>query len=404
MADFTHPMSIENPYLSVDPFRPSIDFSLKNIITTSRRQGETTIDSIPLPSLSQRHRYMQAPGSVLPRPRRAPSSSYYYCPAPPTISEKPGSPSASSTRNTFGIEATGAHDERSHSRASTMPSPGPSGLRSSFPPPRSDRESFPVTLPYGPAGRNSQLHQAAHIDESTHHDIESHIFLPVRSSVRSRERHRRSKRKSRAEAKSSRDPEITLENRVRRHPLVHTVPTSSNAISYYKPPTRSSEVALPSSSPYLASYYLPRPIPDLNPAIKHEYPIPSTYPTSQPPPHHHHDHHSANLATYILAFLLDTLPRQIYLHLMLRLPHLYFAHVIHIFEDAEMSLPEIKQMALEANNYLKDPATNISKTLYLESSFTSPRYNHLSSSWGAFIDSLMREWKIFNIISVLLLL
>jgi hypothetical protein len=193
---------------------------------------------------------------------------------------------------------------------------------------------------------------------------------------------------------NSREPEIILEH---RHQVART---STDAISFYKLPTRSSEVALPSSSPYLASFLAPS-IHDSNRATKHENPIP---PTSQPPPPpltQTHHHHSPKLAIYILAFLLDALPRQIYLNLMLRLPHLYFTHVIQIFEDAEMSMPEIKQMALEANNYLKDPT--MSKPLRLQSGFGSHRYENLSKSWGAFIDSLIREWKTMNIISAILL-
>ncbi|KAF8805054.1 hypothetical protein BYT27DRAFT_7193587 [Phlegmacium glaucopus] len=462
MANFSHSMPLENPYVFVDPFRPSLNFSLNNVITTRRQEAETTIDNIPLPTpniLSQRYRYMQASGSVISKSRRESSSFYYIPSAPPTVPEKPRSQPASSSRNTFGIEATGARNDRSHDRSlsppSTMLSPRPrvstsfspprsdseslpfgieaTGARNdrscdrslsppstllsprprvstscsppphpilsprpcdstSCSPPRSDRESHPITLPYESADRNSQLHEAANIGGSTNPNVYSHMFPIFRSgAVRSQESHRRNKRKSRAEAKSSRDPEITLENR--RSSPVYIPPTSSNAISYYKPPTRSSEVALPSSSRYIASY-------DLTSAIKHEYPIPSTHPASQPPLIHHP---SPNLAIYILAFLLDTLPRQIYLHLMLRLPHLYFTHVIRIFEDAEMSMPEIKQMALEASSYLKGPTTDISKALYFKQGSSNPRYDNLSSSWGAFIDSLIKEWKTLNIISVLLL-
>ena len=49
MATFInqHPMSLENPYIFIDPFRPSITFSLNNIITSRRRV--TTIDNVPLP-------------------------------------------------------------------------------------------------------------------------------------------------------------------------------------------------------------------------------------------------------------------------------------------------------------------------------------------------------------------
>ncbi|KAJ6615543.1 hypothetical protein B0H10DRAFT_65422 [Mycena sp. CBHHK59/15] len=44
------------------------------------------------------------------------------------------------------------------------------------------------------------------------------------------------------------------------------------------------------------------------------------------------------------AFVTDTLLRQIYLHMLLRLPSLYFSRVARIFEDAEVSRPDIERM------------------------------------------------------------
>ncbi|KAJ3755358.1 hypothetical protein EV360DRAFT_85976 [Lentinula raphanica] len=43
-------------------------------------------------------------------------------------------------------------------------------------------------------------------------------------------------------------------------------------------------------------------------------------------------------------FFLDTLPRLIYLHLLLRIPSMYFSRVARIFEDAEVSKPDIQRM------------------------------------------------------------
>ena len=373
-------MSLENPYTFVDPFQVSIDFSVRN----RKRQEVTTIDDIPLPPhnlLSQQY-VSYVPSSV--SSRRVSSPSYDSSARSRISSKQSRSPPASSSRNTFGVEVTSGPKDRSHPRhGPRMPSSKLRSSRSSVLLPQSDREA----LSDGSASQNSHLHQAA--SRSTHPDIERASPVSGSGSNRSRASRRRRNlpidRKSREEARSSREPEIILEHR-------HSVAQfPSNAISFYKPPTRSSEVALPSSSPYLSGN-LPRPFHD---RIKHEYPIPSAL---QPPLLHPH-RHSHSLMTYILAFLLDTLPRQVYLNLMLRLPQLYFAHVIRIFEDAEMSMPEIKKMALGANNYLKDPT--ISKTL--QSGFASPRYDNLSASWKAFIDSLMREWKTMNVISVLLL-
>lgn len=109
------------------------------------------------------------------------------------------------------------------------------------------------------------------------------------------------------------------------------------------------------------------------------------------------------ITAYVTAFLLDTVPRQIYLHFMLRLPSLYFNRVTRIFEDAEMSMPEIKKMALEAASKWKDPAKDLNRGFIFDPQELSPPYASLQNSWQNFIDSLMREWKTLNVISVLLL-
>ena len=116
-----------------------------------------------------------------------------------------------------------------------------------------------------------------------------------------------------------------------------------------------------------------------------------------------HSNEIAPLSTYILVFFIDTIPRQVYLHLMLRLPSLYFSRVTRIFEDAEMSMPEIKKMALEAASQWKDPVRHLKKGIIFEPQAISHPHADLQNSWQSFIDSLMREWKTLNIVSVLLL-
>jgi hypothetical protein len=116
-----------------------------------------------------------------------------------------------------------------------------------------------------------------------------------------------------------------------------------------------------------------------------------------------HFNETAPLSTYILVFFIDTLPRQVYLHLMLRVPSLYFSRVTRIFEDAEMSMPEIKKMALEAASQWKDPVRHLKKGIIFEPQGISHPHGDLKNSWQSFIDSLMREWKTLNIVSVLLL-
>ncbi|KAG6836331.1 hypothetical protein H0H93_009081 [Arthromyces matolae] len=92
-------------------------------------------------------------------------------------------------------------------------------------------------------------------------------------------------------------------------------------------------------------------------------------------------------------FFFDSLPRAIYLNFLLRLPSLYFSRVAHIFEEADMTMPEIENMAYKATG-------TIAITQF---AWSSPAVTNLKVTWEAFIDSLLREWKVFNIVSVLLL-
>ncbi len=102
------------------------------------------------------------------------------------------------------------------------------------------------------------------------------------------------------------------------------------------------------------------------------------------------------------AFVGKTLPRQIYLHLLLRLPSLYFSRVTRIFEEADLTLPELKKMALETASQV---SPNNFDPRWLEAGIVTvpPQYERLKMTWESFIDSVIREWKTFNIISVLLL-
>ncbi|TFK34900.1 hypothetical protein BDQ12DRAFT_761076, partial [Crucibulum laeve] len=106
--------------------------------------------------------------------------------------------------------------------------------------------------------------------------------------------------------------------------------------------------------------------------------------------------------TYIIAFVIDTVPGQIYLYFLLRLPSLYFSRVARIFEEADMSLPEIKRMALETASTGKNTHFNILH-MNVDPHKIPPAYESLKHTWESFIDSVMREYKTFNIISVLLL-
>lgn len=130
-------------------------------------------------------------------------------------------------------------------------------------------------------------------------------------------------------------------------------------------------------------------------------------------------------------FLVDTVPRQLYLHTLLRLPAFYFSRVSRIFEDAEVSKHEIQRM-IEACMPATDGQDGVSSAAIgagLTSAATglshpppvgrpsasvfpfpedwnppsvSPALARFKHSWEQFVDSLLREWKTLNLVSVLL--
>lgn len=107
----------------------------------------------------------------------------------------------------------------------------------------------------------------------------------------------------------------------------------------------------------------------------------------------------------ICASFLENPLRQIYLYLLLGLPALYFSRMTKIFKDADMTMSEIKQMALEMPTLIEGKNQNARFLMPsgFEPSTPPARYENLKYNWESLIDSLMREWKSFNIISVLLL-
>lgn len=146
-------------------------------------------------------------------------------------------------------------------------------------------------------------------------------------------------------------------------------------------------------------------------------------------------------------FFMDTLPRELYLNFLLRLPAMYFSRVARIFEDADVSRPDIQRMinnsggaggaipAPQASDpnaslVLQDslggrlspgtvPAAGVSAAVGVATSISmmhmplpfpdewspplvSPALVRFKHSWEDFIDSLLREWKTLNVVSALL--
>ncbi|KAF8969627.1 hypothetical protein BDZ97DRAFT_1915174 [Flammula alnicola] len=113
---------------------------------------------------------------------------------------------------------------------------------------------------------------------------------------------------------------------------------------------------------------------------------------------------SANEPTHsIVAIIIG----QIYFHVLLRLPSLYFSRVSRIFDEANLNLYEMAEMVFEtaAGSDNKD-TTKVAMNLQVSQLVPPkirPQYERLKISWESFIDSLMREWETFNIVSVMLL-
>jgi hypothetical protein len=109
-----------------------------------------------------------------------------------------------------------------------------------------------------------------------------------------------------------------------------------------------------------------------------------------------------------LAFLLDTVPRGIYLCCHLGIPVLYYSRVERIFIEAELSLGEIKDMALRStageSRSFDIYLVEVGYDQYLDSpnELLPPSYRRLKSSWERLVDNLLMEWKIFNLVSALL--
>jgi hypothetical protein len=98
------------------------------------------------------------------------------------------------------------------------------------------------------------------------------------------------------------------------------------------------------------------------------------------------------LKDYAKFFVTDTIPRQLYLLFLFRLPALYFLRVARIFEEADLTLEEIGEMAVNAVNAHDDGQED-----------SNTKHDRLKKAWELLITRLVREWETFNVVSVLLL-
>ncbi|PPQ90047.1 hypothetical protein CVT25_006340 [Psilocybe cyanescens] len=151
----------------------------------------------------------------------------------------------------------------------------------------------------------------------------------------------------------------------------------------------------PGSLPSMASHDINR----HSPVISSRHPIPISADRRAESLYAFSNYKTPSAWNLTMNILLDSIPRQIYLHLLLRLPAVYFSRVSAIFEESGLTLPEIKQMAIETT-FEKKGIHHVSQ---YESSTVPIRYERVSESWNSFVDSLLRDWNTYNIVSALIL-
>ncbi|KAI0637519.1 hypothetical protein C8Q77DRAFT_1153253 [Trametes polyzona] len=112
-----------------------------------------------------------------------------------------------------------------------------------------------------------------------------------------------------------------------------------------------------------------------------------------------------------------------YLWFLLWLPALYWHRVARVFEDAEVSKPEMQRLIDACGDFTHDPSVDaaiatgfatptggyksppVAGMPYPEEwtpPVVSPALARFKNSWEFFVDTLMREWKTFNLVSALL--
>ncbi|KAJ7581660.1 hypothetical protein C8J56DRAFT_865920 [Mycena floridula] len=117
---------------------------------------------------------------------------------------------------------------------------------------------------------------------------------------------------------------------------------------------------------------------------------------------------SASLQQPFFTLVIDTIPREIYLTFLLRLPSFYSPRLSDVFLEYEMSKIEIQKMAVQRNVHLGLPADPIRSVPGLSASSGpygefSDKLGRFKKAWTDLIDALLRDWKILNIVSALVL-
>ncbi|KAL1730273.1 hypothetical protein EV714DRAFT_250502, partial [Schizophyllum commune] len=126
-----------------------------------------------------------------------------------------------------------------------------------------------------------------------------------------------------------------------------------------------------------------------------------------------------NVLGVLYTFLTYRLPLFVYQIFLFRMPVFYYGRVSRVLEDAEMSLADVRKLAMTTASEWKakdkkeksSKEEMLSRLDHMTSWNVSPQYasqvtpamRRFRDSWETFIDSLLREWKTQNVISALLL-
>lgn len=153
-------------------------------------------------------------------------------------------------------------------------------------------------------------------------------------------------------------------------------------------------------------HFPPAPVIDFDPARHQPPPFPSPQPIfplaheyTVPPSQVHQPQ------MIITEFVFDSIPHQVYSTVaFLQIPTFYQMRVFRAFEDVEISIPEIRgamlditQQKLEGDNPVKTrPRRPSSKS-------DAKKFKKLLEAWKEFVETVVKEWETFNIISALLL-
>ncbi|VDB92438.1 unnamed protein product [Peniophora sp. CBMAI 1063] len=114
--------------------------------------------------------------------------------------------------------------------------------------------------------------------------------------------------------------------------------------------------------------------------------------------------------------LLVSIPQEVYMLFLLRLPRFYFSRVARVFEDAELSMPDIIRIYTTSArewqarqtsgngriNIARLPVPTWNPLTGTGASEVTPAMEAFKDSWESFIGSLLQEWNTLNIISALL--